>query len=426
MDIKEYYSRRDVQKEFLRLAKNREVQAWFGLGIAGRRPEIVNFEGDIKDLVKQGMSSFHISEERWRDPTLLQSGLSKKELDDFRIGWDVVLDLDSKNLDFSKYTAEFLIEALKFHDIKNYSLKFSGNHGFHIGLPFEAFPNEVNGVNIKNHFPDGVKIISEYLKDMVKEFLTAKILDNYTIEDAAKSVNKTPQDILVAGKFDVYKLVDIDSILISSRHLFRCAYSVNEKSNLVSIPIKSIKDFDIEKAKMENVKVDLKFLDLDNVLRGEARKLILEAFDWNNKFNLIEIFDTPKIFEVPKEAIKTEFFPKCILKLMNGGLDDGKKRAVFILINFLLNVGWSNEAIESFLISWNKTNKEPLREGYLKSQISWYKRQTKKILPPNCANDNYYSSLGIKCENSVCLKCKNPVNYAVRINNINRNLKKKK
>ena len=43
---REYYLRPEVYKEFMRLAKNREVQAWFG-DIRGRRPEIVNYEGDI-------------------------------------------------------------------------------------------------------------------------------------------------------------------------------------------------------------------------------------------------------------------------------------------------------------------------------------------------------------------------------------------
>ena len=435
MDIKEYYSRSDVQKELFRLSKDREVQAWFG-NIRGRRPEIVNFEGDVKDLVKQGMTSFHVSEERWGESLKLEAGLSKKELDKIRIGWDLIIDLDSKNLNFSLIAGDLIIEALKFHDIKNYSLKFSGNHGVHIGIPFEAFPKEVNNVNIKDYFPDGVRVISEYLKDMIKEFLTAKIMQNMDLNKIAASVNKKLEDIIVNGKFDPFKVVDIDSVLISSRHLFRCAYSINEKSGLVSIPIKDIKDFNIEDAKMENVKVNLKFLDLEDVKEGEARQLMLQAFDWVKKTGSTRTHEglrgnygldgkrNDRVFEMPKSAVKADYFPPCILKLMNGVKEDGRKRSIFILVNFLLNVGWKIDDVEKFLIEWNKKNYEQLREGYIKAQISWFKKQNKIVLPPNCDNLSYYKSMGIKCENSICEKCRNPVNYTIKMVR-NLNIKKK-
>lgn len=413
MSFKEYYSRKDVQKEFLRLAENREVQVWFG-EIRGKRPEIVNFEGDVKDLVRQGMTSFHVSEERWKNPLTLETGLTKKQLDDLRVGWDCILDLDSKNLEFSKFCAELIIDALKFHDIKNYSIKFSGNHGFHIGIPFEAFPREVNSVNIKDYFPDGVRVISEYLKDMTKEFLAAKILSKYKVEDATKTVGKKVSDVLVNGKFDPFKLVDIDSILISSRHLFRCVYSVNEKSGLVSIPVRSITEFNIEDAKIENVKVNLEFLDKENVVRGEAKNLLIQAFDWAKKTSFVEERKVERNYELPKVAIKADYFPPCILKLMGGVKEDGRKRAIFVLVNFLQNVGWNLEEIEKFLLEWNKNNYEPMREGYIKAQVSWFKRQKKVVLPPNCENSNYYKTMGVKCENSICNTCKNPVNYVFR------------
>ena len=411
--IKVHYSRKEVQKELLRLANGREVQAWFG-EIRGRRPEIVNFEGDIIDLVRQGMTSFHISEERWRDPLTLESGLAKRQLDELRVGWDCLLDLDSKNLEFSKYCADLIIDALKFHDIKNYSIKFSGNHGFHIGVPFEAFPKEVNGVGIKDYFPDGVRVISEYLKDMTKDFLSVKILSKYKVEDAAKSAGKNVSDVIVNGKFDPFKVVDIDSILISSRHLFRCVYSINEKSGLVSIPIKSIADFDIEEAKIDNVKVNMKFLDSEVVNKDEAKNLLIQAFDWAKKSNYVEERKFERVFEMPKVAVKPDFFPPCILKLMTGVKEDGRKRAIFVLANFLQSVGWSLEDVEAFLLDWNKKNYEPLREGYVRSQVSWYKRQKKVVFPPNCDNSNYYKTMGVKCEDSICNMCKNPVNYVFK------------
>ncbi|HLC86121.1 MAG TPA: hypothetical protein VJG30_02465 [Candidatus Nanoarchaeia archaeon] len=416
-NAKEYYSRKEVQKELIRLSEDREVQAWFG-EFRGIRPEVVNFEGDVKDLVKQGMTSFHISEERWKDPTILEAGLRKKELDNFRSGWDCILDLDSKNLEFSLITGELLIEALKFHNVKNYSLKYSGNRGLHIAIPFEAFPKEVNNVNIKDYFPEGVRVISSYLKSMIQEFLTAKLLSKGSLNDIAKSIGKTEDQLIVNGKFDPYQAVDIDSVLISSRHLFRCAYSINEKSGLVSIPLKNISDFNIDDAKIENVKVNIKFLDRENVVKDEAKELLIQAFDWAKKETSVlgqEIRQQERRYEVSKVAIKPEFFPACITKLMRGLKEDGRKRGVFILCNFLTSVGWNFEEIENFLLEWNKRNAEPLRDGYIKAQVSWFKRQNKKVLPPNCDNVNYYKAIGIKCEDSICNMCKNPVNYTYRM-----------
>lgn len=407
----EYYSRKDVQGEFLRLAKDREVQAWFN-DIRGRRPDVVNFLGDISELVRKGMSSFHVSVERWNDPLKLKSGMSKRELDELRLGWDLVIDIDSKNLEFSKITAELIIEALKFHNLKTYSIKFSGNHGFHIGVPFEAFPDEVNGQKIKDLFPDGLRVVASYLKDMIKNFLTAKVLEskNNNINDIAKSVGK--DSVTKDGVFDVFSVVDIDTILISNRHMFRCSYSLNEKSGFVSIPIEDLNKFNVEAAKPESVKVKLKFLDSDNIIKGEARYLIMQAFDWFGKQRKEEK-KSDRVYDAPENAISEKFFPPCI-KLINLGLEDGKKRAVFIMVNFLRSCGYSINDIEKILLEWNKKNKEAIRQGYLQAQISWFKKQNRVVLPPNCDNNMYCIGIGVCKPDEFCKMIKNPANYAIR------------
>ncbi|MDP2907415.1 MAG: hypothetical protein Q8O03_05740, partial [Nanoarchaeota archaeon] len=63
---------------------------------------------------------------------------------------------------------------------------------------------------------------------------------------------------------------------------------------------------------------------------------------------------------------------------------------------------------------WNKNNYEPLKEGYVLSQISWHRKQSKSILPPNCDNKSYYNDLRLCAKDGLCGKVKNPVNYAVR------------
>src|SRR3989344_7898302 len=137
--ILEYYSRRDVQKALIESAKDREVGIRFN-DTFGKRPDVLQYENDIYELARQGATSFHISEERWSNPLLLKPGLNKNQLDDLRTGWDLIIDVDGKALEYSKIVTFYLLEALKFHNIKNTSVKFSGNKGFHIGIPFESFP----------------------------------------------------------------------------------------------------------------------------------------------------------------------------------------------------------------------------------------------------------------------------------------------
>ena len=169
---------------------------------------------------------------------------------------------------------------------------------------------------------------------------------------------------------------------------------------------------------MENVKVDpdIKFLGSSGVVEGEARSLLIQAFDWAKRSNVLleEVKKPERSFEIPKVAIKADYFPPCITKLMSGVKEDGRKRAIFVLVNFLQNVGWGLEDIEKFLLEWNKNNYEPLREGYIKSQVSWFSRQKRLVPPPNCDNESYYKTMGVKCEDSVCKLCKNPVVYVFK------------
>src|SRR3989344_642176 len=390
--ILDYYSRKDVQKALVESCKDREVGVNFN-GSFGKRPDVIHYENDIYELAKQGATSFHISEERWLNPLLLKPGLTKNQLDNIRIGWDLIIDVDGKTLDYSRIASSYIAEALKFHGVKNISVKFSGNKGFHIGVPFESFPGNVNSQDTKNLFPEGVKIIASYLLDMIREYVE----------------NELPG-------FEEQKLVGIDSILISSRHMFRAPYSINEKSGLVSIPIdtKNIKSFDANNAKIENVKVDKNFLSREsNLIDGS--KLIMQAFDSFKKKESKEIIKSND-FKIPEKAVNEKHFPPCI-KLGLLGLKDGKKRFLFVLIHFLKNIGYDYESINKLVTEWNKKNEEPLRENYIMAQISWHKRQNQNILPPNCpdySDAQYYRDMGICKPDNFCKFIKNPANYSIR------------
>ncbi len=415
--ILKHYSRKDVQKEIVKICKNREVAVNFGNKGFGKRPDVIQYEADVNELAKQGASSFHISVERWNDPLQLSSGITKRDMDEIRSGFDLLLDVDSKFVAYSKIGAYLVIEALKFYNIKNIFVKFSGGSGFHILVPYESFPLNVNNFETRKLFPDGVRVIAAYLRDMIKQHLSEQILSLNTIEEISKNLNIPLKDLISDDGFNPFSVVDIDSVLISPRHLFRSPYSINEKTGLVSVPIEyeNVRKFDLKSAKINNIEVGkvnfLQDLKGDN---GEAGKLILQAFDWamRNKREEIKELNKAKDFTAPINAISTDFFPPC-MKLGLQGLKDGKKRFVFILINFLRSSGWNMDSIKEFLLKWNKKNPEPLREGYILSQISWASRQ-KVMLPPNCDNQAYYMGIGICCPDDLCKKIKNPVNYAIR------------
>ena len=130
-----------------------------------------------------------------------------------------------------------------------------------------------------------------------------------------------------------------------------------------------------------------------------------------------------KKFEAPENALPEELFPPCI-KLILNGLEDGRKRALFILLNYFTSIGWDYDAIEEKLIGWNSKNKERLREVYLLGQLRYHKQTRKKILPPNCPKrengialvnqQNYYTDLSICKPDNFCQKIKNPAQYTTR------------
>jgi DNA primase catalytic subunit len=415
--ILKYYSRKDVQRKILESSKDREVGVKYGEGGFGKRPDILQFESDIWEIAKNSATSFHVSVERWSNPLLLETGMNKKKQDEIRIGWDCILDIDTKFIEYSKLTAELLVDALKFHDIKNIGIKFSGGSGFHIGIPYESFPDKVDNKDTRLLFPDGVRVIAEYLKRMIEGPLREKILSTSSVYKISKSLGKEEKDLLINGLFDPFSIVEIDSVLIASRHLYRAPYSINEKKGLVSIPVKyeDLKNFDLNKAKIENVKTELDFLP-KNVEGFEAAQLIIQAFDALKKqsFTLHEDKNTNigRTYDLPKLAVKMEHWPNCIKKGLEG-MKDGKKRFLFILMNFLKSLSWEFEGIEKIVNEWNKKNKEPLKEGYIISQINWHKQHREKMLPPNCVNKAYYADLGLKCSDIVCNRCKNPVNFSL-------------
>jgi DNA primase large subunit len=422
-----YYKREDVQKAILKCAEDKEVAISYSGKGYGKRPDVLKYPRDVLEFVKKGATSFHCSEELWYNPLSVVTGMKPQELNELRKGWDLLLDIDCPELEYSKVAAQLLIQALHHYDVKHVSIKFSGNHGFHIGVPFEAFPETAAGNKVKDLFPEGPKRIAIFLQEKIRSFLAEHLLKLDSLDIIAKKIGKQTEDLVKDGKFDPFEVLDIDTVLIASRHLYRMPWSLNEKSGLVSVVITPDQILSFKKANAITAKVNptMNFMDRSEVIPGEAKRLFVEAFDFNPEIEEPDLKDNkPKEFEPIGEAIAEEFFPPCIINIKKG-LDDGKKRAVLVLINFLSSVGWSYSMMEEYLKTWNKNNPDPLREVYIQGQLKYYKLKKKAVLPPNCNNKAYMVDMGICKPDGLCKRIKNPVNYTIGRHKINEHLSKK-
>jgi hypothetical protein len=176
----------------------------------------------------------------------------------------------------------------------------------------------------------------------------------------------------------------------------------------------SVLSFDKSAAKPESITEFPRFLDRDIAAPGEAADLLGKALISATLLEQATMDEKgdKKQFEAPAEAVPEEHFPPCI-RLILRGLPDGKKRALFILTNFLSSCGWPPEMIDVKVREWNEKNPEKLREVVIKTHMSIKSRKTETIMPPNCSSD-YYRAIGVCQPDDFCRTIKNPAQYALK------------
>ncbi len=403
--IQAYYSREDIRQKILEISKNREVVGVFQDGAYSKRPNSISYPADIDSMIKTGIVELHGSIEHWQNPNTVKD----------RVGWDMILDLDCDKTEHGKICAQALVSCLKKYGVKNISIKFTGGTGFHLGISWASIPKEINYEPAQNLFPDVARKIALFLKEQIRNDFSKILLNKYSPEQLAQDVGRPLGEIIKDEGLDPFEIVEVDPILISSRHLFRLPYSLNKSSFLVSVPLKieDIEDFKKEEASPDKIKPVLGFLDTGE--KNESELLIAETLDWWTKNKPPE---KPKKKIEIKEAIQSDFFPPCI-KNISQGLKDGKKRGVFVLMNFLSSAKWDWTKIEEYIQQWNQKNQPPLPDSYITSQIRYNSRKDPKP-PPNCPESvtrsekgsrGYYDSMGVCQPNEVCQKIKNPISY---------------
>ncbi len=408
-EIKEYYLQDEIVQEMVRCARYREFAPTYPGGY-GKRPDSINYATDFREYVERGAIAFHGSVERWKNPLLI----GKIDMNKLRKDWDLIIDIDAdEGMEYAKAAANILInqwtDVFKISE-KNISVKFSGNRGFHIGIHRNAFPSRIGGKKFKELYPELPQAIVGYMRDRVEEELKKEII---RIDPGTKD------KVLEEGP---YSIADIENDW-GQRHLFRMPYSINEKSWLVSKPIKidEIAGFDKKKdARIEDISVECKFLEDFKENDQGVKDLCIESIDWlDNKERVKKRKKKKKRakrrnYELPDDAMNKEYFPRPIKKLMDG-LDDGRKRALFIIITFLRHVGYDWDSIEKEVWAWNERNKEELRENYVKSQINWHRAQDEPLMPPNFNSKGWYKDIGVideEKDKKMLDNFENPVPYA--------------
>lgn len=157
-----YYSNPKIQQAITEFSQNRETIPRYYQGF-GKRPDTLQYPSDVTGAAGKGATSFHCSEEIWHNPLEINSEMSQQEFSNIRKSWDLLIDIDSPFLDYSKIAAELIIEVLEKYGIQNYAIKFSGSKGFHIIVPGKAFPETFKSIKTSEMFPEWPRAISEFL-----------------------------------------------------------------------------------------------------------------------------------------------------------------------------------------------------------------------------------------------------------------------
>ncbi|MCW1301972.1 MAG: hypothetical protein OH316_02460 [Candidatus Parvarchaeota archaeon] len=410
-DILRYYLKDEIIEKLLSGGKNREYAVRYNDKF-GRRPMSFQYKADVERIVKSGATSIHVSEERWKNPLLLSTDIKKEDIVNLRDGWDLLIDVDCKYFDISKAYTKLVLDLLAYEGLREFSVKFSGGSGFHILVPYEGFPPEINGKDMNSLFPDAAMITSIFLKDSVKQKISEVLQKDYGARKLSEIFKMDEKELYTDGEFDPYKVIEIDTVLISERHLFRTQYSLNEKKWLVSVPIdrQRFDSFELGDADPAAVSTKIDFFDL-KPSKDEAKRLFLDAYDHSAKEpERAEKEVEYKVYNLPLDEAA---LPPCI-KEINKGLSDGRKRSVFILINFYRSIGKDKEEVNRLLLGWNLRNKPPLKENYIKQQID-YSFSGKSYPPPNCDAAGYYKYFNVCFPNETCRLIKNPLSYYIRL-----------
>lgn len=395
-ESRQYYETPRIKNRIMFNSDQREVVPRYQGGSYGSRPDKLSMKGDLEHFIENGALEFHVSVEHWKNPLMIDN---VEDLNLLRTGWDFIMDIDcDPDFTLAKKTAKLIIEKLEELGVTNVGVKFSGNRGFHLSVKGDAFPDEIQGDHFSNLYPELPEKIITFIRHELKD-------------DMKKIVKEEGfEDMMTDG--DPYQVSDIENGW-SSRHLFRAPYSLHSGSGLVSLPIPKNKVMSFEKEQAKTANVIPKYTFFQEPEENEAETLVEETLTFEeenpDKFRNRNARNKDRDFETPDEAIPEELFPPTIKKILEG-LEDGRKRGLFILIKFLQCTGWDWPQIREGLHQWNQRNDPQLEEGKIDQMVSYHERQDKDLPPPNYDANGYYKDMGVYQGEDY----PNPVSYVYR------------
>jgi hypothetical protein len=223
--------------------------------------------------------------------------------------------------------------------------------------------------------------------------------------------------------YDGQKIANFDMVLVAPRHLFRMPYSLHEKTALVSAVLEKSQVMTFTPKDAQPLGIELKPY-VKTARPDSGRELLTRSLAWKMKQDQENMDQYQRASAEDAKKPKKDYapvnfshlgekdFPIPIQKILKG-LDDGKKRGLFVLITFLRSIGYTKEKTDVLVREWNVRNKVPLKEGYIRGQVEWHYKQRKNIMPPNYENDAFYKDLGVLDKKP---NAKNPLSEMSRMN----------
>lgn len=310
-----YYSNPAVIEALVKFSQDREVVPRYFEGF-GKRPDKIQYPSDIIGLVNRGATSFHSSEEIWTDPLAISSDMTPEELGKLRKSWDLLIDVDSPFLDYSKIATKLVVEFLESYGIRNYKIKFSGSKGFHIIVSGKAFPEEFKGMKMNESFPAWPRAICEFMINRIKPKFNSRVSTEEDIKNLSVRTNLKREDIVEIVCPECGKPMQRDKLMTYKCKLCSCEMKVKKsviakkrviRCDLDDSPAELIEESEIffcPDCKISNNKMEFK---LGEKISSEGRESmanyredVKESIREQNRGNLDLVLVAPRhLFRMP-------------------------------------------------------------------------------------------------------------------------------